>query len=56
MRLLPKSHDSSNNELLVAFLDCVAEKKLELYPAQEKAILELFDDRHVILNAPRGSG
>jgi len=56
LRLLPKSTDCSNDELLAAFLDYVAEKKLELYPAQEEAILELFDDRNVILNTPTGSG
>jgi superfamily II RNA helicase len=56
LRRLPKSPDCSNEELLAAFLDYVAEKKLELYPAQEEAILELFDDRNVILNTPTGSG
>ncbi|HEX9048272.1 MAG TPA: DUF3516 domain-containing protein, partial [Verrucomicrobiae bacterium] len=29
---------------------------LQLYPAQENAILELFDDKNVILNTPTGSG
>jgi len=29
---------------------------LQLYPAQEQAILEVFADRHVILNTPTGSG
>lgn len=56
LRRLPKSAVCSNDELLAAFLDYVAEKKLELYPAQEEAILELFDDRNVILNTPTGSG
>ena len=56
LRRLPQSPDCSNDELLAAFLDYVAEKKLELYPAQEEAILELFDDRNVILNTPTGSG
>ena len=56
LRRLPKSPECSNDELLAAFLDYVAEKKLELYPAQEEAILELFDDRNVILNTPTGSG
>ena len=56
LRRLPQSTDCSNDELLAAFLDYVAEKKLELYPAQEEAILELFDDRNVILNTPTGSG
>ncbi len=56
LRRLPKSTDCSNDELLAAFLDYVAEKNLELYPAQEESILELFDDRNVILNTPTGSG
>ncbi len=56
LRRLPASPDCSNDELLAAFLDYVTEKKLELYPAQEEAILELFDDRNVILNTPTGSG
>ncbi len=56
LRRVPKSPDCSNHELLTAFLDYVAEKELELYPAQEEAILELFDDRNVILNTPTGSG
>jgi len=56
LRRLPKSTDCSNDELLAAFLDYVAEKNLELYPAQEEAVLELFDDRNVILNTPTGSG
>ena len=43
-------------DLLDRFLDYVAERKLELYPAQEEAILELFDDKNVILNTPTGSG
>jgi superfamily II RNA helicase len=56
LRRLPKSKDCSNDELLAAFLDYVAEKKLELYPAQEEAILELFEDKNVILATPTGSG
>src|SRR5207244_13493671 len=28
----------------------------DLYPAQESAILELFDEKNVILNTPTGSG
>ncbi|TLD72284.1 DUF3516 domain-containing protein [Phragmitibacter flavus] len=56
LRRLPESPDCSNDELLDRFLDYVMEKKLELYPAQEEAILELFEDKHVILNTPTGSG
>ena len=56
LRRLPASRDCSGSELLDRFLDYVAERKLELYPAQEEAILELFDDHNVILNTPTGSG
>lgn len=56
LRRLPASHDCSGDDLLERFLDYVTERKLELYPAQEEAILELFDDRNVILNTPTGSG
>lgn len=47
---------SSPNLLLDSFLDYVKERKLELYPAQEEAILELFSGKNVILNTPTGSG
>ncbi len=56
LRRLPASKTCSNDELLAAFLDYVMEKKLELYSAQEEAVLELFDDKNVILNTPTGSG
>ncbi len=56
LRRLPASTDCSSDELLSLFLDYIAEKKLELYPAQEEAILELFEDRNVILGTPTGSG
>ena len=42
--------------LLDRFLEHLASRKLELYPAQEAAILELFDEKNVILNTPTGSG
>lgn len=38
------------------FLEHVFEKNLELYPAQEEAILELYSGKNVILNTPTGSG
>lgn len=53
---VPASRESSANELLSGFLDYVASKKLELYSAQEEAVLELFEGRNVILNTPTGSG
>jgi superfamily II RNA helicase len=38
------------------FIEFVAAQGIELYPAQEEAILELLDGKHVILNTPTGSG
>jgi superfamily II RNA helicase len=46
----------TTDELLGLFLDYVAGLGLELYPAQEEAILELFEGRNVVLNTPTGSG
>ncbi len=53
---LLKAGSTSNDALLGGFLDYVTAKGLELYPAQEEAILELFDGKNVILNTPTGSG
>ncbi len=38
------------------FLTWVSGLGLELYPAQEEALLELFTGRHVLLSTPTGSG
>jgi superfamily II RNA helicase len=46
----------SNDAMLGRFLDYTAARGLELYPAQESAILELFEEKNVILNTPTGSG
>ena len=54
--LIPRTERPGNDLLLERFLDYVAGRRLELYPAQESAILELFDDKNVILNTPTGSG
>ena len=48
--------DPSPDALLDGFVDFVATQGIELYPAQEEAILELLDGNHVILNTPTGSG
>ena len=54
--LLPRDGDFSSDALLGRFLDYVDAKGLTLYPAQETAILELFEGKNVILNTPTGSG
>ncbi|MFV1990136.1 MAG: DEAD/DEAH box helicase, partial [Acidimicrobiales bacterium] len=47
---------ASPDELLVGFLSYAEDQGLELYEAQEVAILELFSGNSVILNTPTGSG
>jgi superfamily II RNA helicase len=56
LRRLPASTSCSGDDLLGLFLDYAAERNLTLYPAQEEAILALFEDNNVILNTPTGSG
>ena len=53
---LTKATSLSNDALLGQFLDYTTARKLELYPAQEEAVLELYADKNVILNTPTGSG
>lgn len=54
--LIPREERPGNDLLLERFLDYVSGRRLQLYAAQETAILELFDDKNVILNTPTGSG
>ena len=54
--LIPRDERPGNDLLLERFLDYVEGRRLQLYPAQENAILELFDEKNVILNTPTGSG
>ena len=42
--------------LLTRFLEYASEQGLELYPAQEEALMELFVGNNVVLNTPTGSG
>lgn len=53
---IPPRDQCTSDALLDGFCAYAAEKKLELYPAQEEAILSIFDDQNVILNTPTGSG
>lgn len=53
---IPSDSPTDNGALLGRFLDYVAAQNQELYPAQEAAILELYDEKNVILNTPTGSG
>ncbi len=54
--LIPRDEKIGNDILLDRFLDYAAGRQLQLYPAQEAAILELFEEKNVILNTPTGSG
>ena len=54
--LAPLDKKADSDELLERFLSYVSDKGIELYPAQEEAILELFEGANVILNTPTGSG
>jgi superfamily II RNA helicase len=54
--LIPKGERPGNDALLGRFLEYVESRGLQLYPAQEAAILELFEEKNVILNTPTGSG
>ena len=56
LELIPQEPDPTSDELLGCFLQYVQGQSMELYPAQEEAILELFDGKNVILNTPTGSG
>ena len=43
-------------QVLDRFVSWVSSSGLSLYPAQEEAILELLEGRHVVLSTPTGSG
>ncbi|MDJ0761721.1 MAG: DUF3516 domain-containing protein [Myxococcota bacterium] len=51
-----QASEPDRDAILTHFLAYVADLGLEPYPAQEEAILELLEWKHVILNTPTGSG
>jgi len=54
--LIPRDRGCGNDALLGRFLEYAEGRRLQLYPAQETAVLELFEEKNVILNTPTGSG
>ncbi|MBN2803316.1 MAG: DUF3516 domain-containing protein [Deltaproteobacteria bacterium] len=46
----------TSDDILMEFMDYIDSINLELYPAQEEAVLELLSHKHVILKTPTGSG
>ncbi len=54
-RRLDASADPAT-EALDIFLEWVTDLGIDLYPAQEEAVLELFEGHHVVLKTPTGSG
>ena len=54
--LIPRDGRAGNDVLLGRFLDYVQGRGLQLYAAQETAVLELFEEKNVVLNTPTGSG
>ncbi|HOX50896.1 MAG TPA: DUF3516 domain-containing protein [Fibrobacteria bacterium] len=53
---MPRGEDCAPDKLLERFLEVHSLRGLSLYPAQEEALLELWDGKNVILNTPTGSG
>lgn len=58
--LIPSLADSDapydENQVVEAFLEWTGSRGIELYPAQEEAVLHLADGANVILATPTGSG
>src|SRR5574344_2964277 len=54
--LSPKGEPVLADNLLESFLTWVEDHHIDLYQAQEAAMLELCDGKNVILNTPTGSG
>ncbi len=46
----------SSDDAFECFIEWTMDQEIELYPAQEEAVLELASDNHVVLCTPTGSG
>ncbi len=53
---MPEPDQRDPDHMLDAFVDWTTDLGLQLYPAQEEAILEVMAGNHVVLNTPTGSG
>ncbi len=53
---MPPAAFCHEDAVLQGFLSATEALGLQLYPAQEEAILELMVGKNVILNTPTGSG
>lgn len=53
---LKKSPTTLADDFVTGFIDAMTARGLELYAAQEEALLEIASDHHIILNTPTGSG
>jgi len=49
-------NNPSTDDVLTAFFESLRDSGLQAYDHQEEAIMELFQDKNVILNTPTGSG
>lgn len=52
----PPRDDCDPDRMLDAFVQWTLDRGIELYPAQEEAVLEVMSGNHVVLNTPTGSG
>ena len=50
------SNPLSSDEIYEAFLEWISAREMELYPAQDEAVLEIAGGSNVILATPTGSG
>jgi hypothetical protein len=54
--LVPPEARTGPDDLYLAFTDWVGQQGIELYPAQDEAVLELVTGNNVVLATPTGSG